>query len=143
MTTDQPGSAQTNGRLSTTVVAAVCALSGLVLVGIVVLTALGRPVDNVLSIATAVIVPTIGTLLAAKKLDDITPVVHDVSLKVNGRLDNALNTISALEAQVIASGGTPVTTPTIVAPSPVVLPRHSAENPPAPVPATSEVSSNG
>lgn len=134
MSTSQPESAQSGNGLGTVAIIAVCALSGLVLAGAVVLTVLGRPIDNVMTITVAVIAPTIAALLAAKKVGDALPVLHDVSLKVNGRLDNALNTISALEAQVHAQGGTPVTTPTITAPNPVVTPRHSAENPPAPVP---------
>lgn len=145
MTTNQPVSTPNSNSLGTSVIVAICVLTGLVLVGVIVLTIIGKPIDNVLTISAAIVTPTLAALLAAKKMGDALPVLHDVSVKVNGRLDNALSTINALEAQVVASGGTPVTTPTITAPFPVVAPRHSAENPPpsVPVPAQEVATVNG
>lgn len=145
MTSNQSGSTQTPvSPLPTGIVVGVCVLSALVLIGGVVLLVTGHPVDNLLVIVAAVIMPTITALLAAKKIGDAQSVLHDVSVKVNGRLDGALNAISALEAQVRESGGVPVTQPLFTTPSPI--PRHSAENPPADVsdPITmQEVASNG
>lgn len=154
MSTDQPTSAvitdtattpsESGAPLTTSAVVSVTALVALVLGAITVLTVLGKPVDNVLIILTAVIAPTVGTILASRKLDNAKSILHDVSVKVNGRLDGALSTIAALEAQVRAAGGTPVTTPVVSAPSPVTFPapRHSAENPPS-VDTTSQEVNNG
>lgn len=133
MTEPTQESAQNTG-IPNVVIGAVCALSGLVVSAFVVLMVLGKSTDILMTIVGTLIVPTIVALLGVKKLSNFEPVIHDIALKVNGRLDSALTAIKALEAQVLASGGTPVTTPTIVVPSPVVTPQHSAENPPADVP---------
>lgn len=128
MTESQPtGTPDTNGvPLSTATIVSVCVLVALVLGGVVTLTLFNRPVDTVLILVASIIAPTIAALLASKKLDSAKSILHDVSIKVNGRLDGALNAIAALEDQVRATGETPVTR------SPLVpAPRHSAENPPA------------
>lgn len=108
-------------RMSTAVIVAIVALVSLVLGAVVVLTALNRPVDNVLVICGAVIAPTVAALLGYAKLESSSAVLKDVSVKVNGRLDSLLDAKTALEAQVMSVGHTPVTMPS---------PRHSAENPP-------------
>ena len=146
MTTNQTESTQSGNGNPTAVVAA-CVLSGLVIAAVVTLMVLGKPIDTLMTIVGTLVVPTIIALLGVKKLSDFQPVIHDIALKVNGRLDSALTTIKALESQVLAAGGTPVTTPTIVAPSPTVAPQHSADNPPADVPnprtVSEVVSANG
>lgn len=131
MTENQPTSTDntSNAPLTTASIVSASVLVGLVLSAIVVLTLFNRPIDNVLIIMSAVIAPTIGTILAARKLDTAKSILHDVSIKVNGRLDGALNTISALEQQVIGAGQIPVTKPNLVIPA-TPVPRHSAENPP-------------
>lgn len=122
-------------RISVAVVVAIVALVSLVLGAVVVLTALNRPVDNVLVILGAVIAPTVAALLGYAKLESSNAVLKDVSVKVNGRLDALLNAKTMLEEQVRSTGQTPVTLP---------APRHSAENPPPPLPATTqEASPNG
>lgn len=133
MSTPTQESARDTG-IPTVVIACACALSGLVISAFVVLIVLGKSTDTLMTIVGTLVVPTILALLGVKKLSNFEPVIHDIALKVNGRLDAALTTIKALESQVVAAGGTPVTTPTIVAPSPIVTPQHSAENPPADVP---------
>ena len=121
--------ATTPSRMSTAVIVSVVALVSLVLGAVVVLTALNRPVDNVLVIVGAVIAPTIAALLGYSKLESSSAVLKDVSVKVNGRLDALLNAKSLLEEQVRSVGHTPVTMP---------QPRHSAENPPSPLSTTQE-----
>lgn len=127
MSNDQTTSAPADngGALTTAAVVSACALVALVLAGVTVLTLLNRPVDNVLILVGSVVVPTVAALLATRKLDNAKSILHDVSVKVNGRLDGALSAIAALEEQVRQAGHTPVTSPTIIP-----LARHSAENPP-------------
>lgn len=125
-------------RISTAVIVAIVSLVSLVLGAVVVLTALGRPVDNVLVIIGAVVAPTVAALLGYAKLESSSAVLKDVSVKVNGRLDALLSDKSLLEDQVRSVGHVPVTMPE---------PRHSAENPPAPATVTTttttEVAPNG
>lgn len=136
MSEDQSTSAATNPpRMSTAVIVAIVALVSLVLGAVVVLTALNRPVDNVLVLVGAVIAPTVAALLGYSKLESSSAVLKDVSVKVNGRLDALLNDKTLLEDQVRSVGHTPVTMP---------APRHSAENPPTPAPApTTQDTNNG
>jgi hypothetical protein len=117
-------------RMSTAVIVSIVALVSLVLGAIVVLTALDRPVDNVLVIVGAVIAPTIAALLGYSKLESSSAVLRDVSVKVNGRLDALLTAKTLLEDQVRSVGHTPITMP---------APRHAAENPPIPAPSTQEL----
>lgn len=90
----------TGAQISNTAVIAVCALVSLVLTAVVILTVFDKPVDNVLIICGTLIAPTVGTFLAARKLDKNNAVLKDVSVKVNGRLDALLEAKARNEAEI-------------------------------------------
>ena len=90
------------GELSTSTVVAVCCLIALVLGAVTVLVVLGKPLDDLITIVGVIVAPTVGTLLAARKLDKANSVLKDVRVKVNGRLDALLAENAELKAEKAA-----------------------------------------
>lgn len=107
------------GPIATSAVVAVCSLLCLVICAVVGLTLAGRPIDNVVYLITGLLAPTIGTLLASKRLDDQSKQLNLVTKQVNGKMDNLISDKAELESQVHRLGGIPDTLPSA---------RHSAEN---------------
>lgn len=99
------------GELTTTVVVAVCALTAIALAAVVALTLADKPIDNVILILSALLIPTVTQLLQSRKMDRNTKTLGDVHNKVNGRLDGLLSDRAVLEDQVRQLGGTPITLP--------------------------------
>jgi len=100
----QPTAAAAGGEIPTVVIVFVGFLTTLLIVSVTVLTVLDKPVDNVLIIVGAFIAPTVGSLLATRKLSQ-------VAKQVNGKMDNLITDKAILENQVTALGDIPATLP--------------------------------
>lgn len=90
------------GDLPAVAIAAVTLLILSVVASVVYLTAIGKPVTDIFLILSSLIAPTIASLVAVRKL-------NDVGKKVDGKIDNLVTDKSNLEQQIVASGQTPIT----------------------------------
>lgn len=104
-------STSNTGETSTVAIVTSAMLLVLVLISIVFLTAIGKPVDNVLYFVGAAVTPTVAALLAIRKFNENRVVLQDVAHKVDSKIDTLMNDRSALEGQVRSAGLDPVTAP--------------------------------
>lgn len=76
---------------------------------VVVLTIAGKPVDNIYLILGSLVLPTLTTIMASRKIDNQHAQIADVAVKVNGKMDSLITDKANLEDQVRTLGATPIT----------------------------------
>lgn len=112
-----------SGSITTPALIGVVITLAIMVGAVVVLTVLNRPVDNLLVILGSLVIPTITTMLAARKLDAHSTQLNQVASNVNGKMSALISAKTDLEEQVRSLGATPVT---------VDEPKHSAPDPTPP-----------
>jgi NAD/NADP transhydrogenase beta subunit len=78
---------------------ALVTLAGLAIAAVVTLTALNRPVDNVLTVLLAVCIPTLTGILNAGKLDKVDDKLSNVQDNVNGRMSTLISANQTLVSE--------------------------------------------
>lgn len=115
MTSGTPGSGSPppTGEIPTVIIVCVTAIAVAGISAVVYLTAIGRPVDNLLVLIGALITPTIASLMAVRRHAVNSRKLDEIKSQVNGQLSTLIDEKSALEHQVSKLGAEPVTTPNI------------------------------
>lgn len=127
MTLPGQGTNGSGGSLTTAALIGAVATVAIMVSGIVVLTIMGKPVDNLFLILGSLVIPVISALLTSRKLDTQNSQLSDVATKVNGKMSALIHAKSSLEDQVRSLGGTPVT----LIPSPASSPEDGKHAAPA------------
>lgn len=99
------------GELPPSIIACVTLIALAAIGGVIYLTAIGRPVDNVIILVGALITPTIASLMAVRRQRVNSAKLDDIRSKVNGKLDNLITDKAVLENQVAKLGAEPLTLP--------------------------------
>lgn len=108
MTLPGQGPNGSSGSLSTAALVGAVATVAIMVAAITVLTVMGKPVDNLFLILGSLVLPTLGTVLATRRLDAQNTTLTQVATHVNGKMDNLITDKANLEDQVRSLGATPV-----------------------------------
>jgi len=100
-----------SGDLPVPVIVAVAVIAVTAIGGVVYLTAIGRPVDNIIVIVGALITPTIASLMSVRQHRKNSQKLDDIKDTVEGKVDNLISDKALLENQVSRLGAEPVTLP--------------------------------
>lgn len=109
--THSTGSPNGSGELPPIVIVCVSLIAAIAIGGVVYLTAIGRPVDNVIVLVGALVTPTIASLMAVRRHRVNSVKLDDIRDKVDGKIDNLIYDKSVLENQVSQLGAEPLTLP--------------------------------
>lgn len=107
-----PGQAPNQGSGSNLTTAALIGAVVMVccmVAAVVILTIAGKPVDNIYLILGSLVLPTLTTIMASRKIDNQHSQIADVADKVNGKMDNLISDKANLEDQVRVLGAIPIT----------------------------------
>lgn len=126
MTLPGQGSNGGSGSLTTAALIGAVATVGIMVAGIVCLTVMGKPVDNLFLILGSLVIPVVTALLTSRKLDTQNTQLTDVATKVNGKMSALIAAKGLLEDQVRSLGGSPVTLIPAPATSPEDAGKHAA-----------------
>jgi uncharacterized sodium:solute symporter family permease YidK len=99
------------GDIPNIVIAGIVLIALAAIGGVVYLTAIGRPVDNVIILIGALLTPTIASLLAVRHGSANSKKLDAIKDQVDGKIDNLISDKSKLEHQVTALGQEPITLP--------------------------------
>lgn len=100
-----------SGNIPNIVIAGIVFIALAAIGGVVYLTAIGRPVDNVIILVGALLTPTIASLLAVRHGSANSKKLDAIREQVDGKIDNLISDKSKLEHQVTALGMEPITLP--------------------------------
>jgi hypothetical protein len=105
------GSPDNNGEVPTVIIACVTVIAVIAISGVVYLTAVGRPVDNVIVLIGALVTPTIASLMAVRQHRVNSEKLNDIKTKVDDKFDSLISDKAVLENQVAKLGAEPLTLP--------------------------------